>query len=53
VPADPAAALAAIKAAEQAAQTGAVSACMAASSGYAILLGQLAASHACHVEVLG
>ncbi len=53
VPTDPGAALAAIKAAEQAAQAGAVSACLAASSGYAVLLGQLAASHACHVEVLG
>jgi hypothetical protein len=52
VPADPAAALAALKTAEQAGQARAVTACLAATPRTAILLGQLAASRACHLELL-
>jgi hypothetical protein len=51
--ADPVAALADLRGAEQAAQTGAVTACLAAPAGYAGLLGSIAACRATHLEVLG
>ena len=49
---DPAAALAAVRSAEQAAQGRAVKDCLAAPPRYASLLGSIAASRACHLEVL-
>jgi len=52
VPGDQAAALAQLRAAEQAAQAGAAAACVAAPAGYAALLGSIAACRASHVEAL-
>ncbi|HEY2672668.1 MAG TPA: hypothetical protein VGJ07_20130 [Rugosimonospora sp.] len=52
VPDDPAGALAAVHAAEQAARDAAVSNCLAAAPRYASLLGSIAACRACHLEVL-
>jgi hypothetical protein len=52
VPEDPGAARAAIHAAERDAQTSAVRDCLAAAPPYASLLGSIAASRACHLEVL-
>jgi hypothetical protein len=51
-PDDPAGALAAVRAAEQAARDAAVSDCLAAAPRYASLLGSIAACRACHLEVL-
>jgi hypothetical protein len=52
VPDDPTAALAAVHAAEQDARDSAVKDCLAAAPPYASLLGSIAASRACHLEVL-
>jgi hypothetical protein len=52
VPEDPTAALAAVRAAEQAARDAAVKDCLAARPQYASLLGSIAAGRACHLEVL-
>ncbi len=52
VPADQPGALAALRAAEQAAQDQATAACLAASPDHAGLLGSIAACRATHVEVL-
>jgi hypothetical protein len=52
VPDDPTAALAAIHAAEQSARDSAVKDCLDAAAPYASLLGSIAASRACHLEVL-
>ena len=49
---DPAGAVAALHAAEQAGQAGAAAACLAAVADYAPLLGSIAACRATHVEVL-
>jgi hypothetical protein len=53
VPADPAAALSAVLGAERAAQASAVRDCLASRPEHAGLLGSIAASRACHLEVLG
>jgi hypothetical protein len=53
VPDDPAAALAAILGAERTAQASAVKDCLASRPEHAGLLGSIAASRACHLEVLG
>jgi len=53
VPDDPAAALAAVVGAERAAQVAAVKDCLASRPEHAGLLGSIAASRACHLEVLG
>ncbi|WP_203917331.1 hypothetical protein [Rugosimonospora africana] len=52
VPPDPAEALAAVRAAEQAARDSAVRDCLAAQPRYASLLGSIAACRSCHLEVL-
>jgi hypothetical protein len=52
VPDDPAAALAAIAGAERTAQASAVKDCLASRPEHAGLLGAIAASRACHLEVL-
>ncbi|GAA5181835.1 hypothetical protein GCM10023322_17410 [Rugosimonospora acidiphila] len=53
VPANPTEALAAVHTAEQSARDTAVRDCLAAQPRYAALLGSIAASRACHLEVLG
>jgi hypothetical protein len=53
VPADAAAALAAVTGAERTAQAAAVKDCLASRPEQAGLLGSIAASRACHLEVLG
>jgi hypothetical protein len=53
VPDDPAAALAAVAGAERTAQVSAVKDCLASKPEHASLLGSIAASRACHLEVLG
>jgi hypothetical protein len=53
VPDDPAAALTAVVGAERAAQVAAVKDCLASRPEHAGLLGSIAASRACHLEVLG
>lgn len=53
VPDDAAAALAAVVGAERAAQASAVKDCLASRPEHAGLLGSIAASRACHLEVLG
>ena len=49
---DPAAAVVALRAAEQAGQADASTACLAATAEHAALLGSIAACRATHVEVL-
>jgi hypothetical protein len=53
VPDDPAAARSAVVGAERAAQVAAVKDCLASHPEHASLLGSIAASRACHLEVLG
>jgi hypothetical protein len=53
VPAEPAAALAAVVGAETTARAAAVKDCLASRPEHAGLLGSIAASRACHLEVLG
>ena len=53
VPDDPAAALAAVAGVERTAQASAVKDCLASRPEHAGLLGSIAASRACHLEVLG
>jgi hypothetical protein len=53
VPQDPAAALAAVAGAERTAQAAAVRDCLASKPQQATLLGSIAASRACHLELLG